>query len=222
VSARAFLALAAVLAAAAFVWSACGDRESSAQSKAQSGEFTLAKPADDAWKGPALPEFELVERSERKVKLSDLRGAPFVFDFVFTTCTGPCPAMTRNMAQLQAELQGELKGSEIELVSFSVDPPTDTPEVLRRYADQFGADAKRWLFLTGDEAQVSKIAQTILLPMARAPASEAAVGMQVAHTTRFIVADASGVVRGMYDGTSAEGIRAAAARARWLAEHPGR
>lgn len=218
-SARAFLALAAVLAAAAFVWSACSDRESSAQSNAPSSEFTLAKPADDPWRfEKPLPEFELVERSERKVTLADLRGAPFVFDFVFTTCTGPCPAMTRNMA----ELQNELKGSAVELVSFSVDPPTDTPEVLRRYADQFGADAQRWLFLTGDEAQVSKIAQTILLPMQRAPASEAAVGMQVSHATRFIVTDANGFVRGMYDGTSADGIRAAAARARWLAEHPGR
>jgi protein SCO1/2 len=210
----AVLLCAAVLAAAGAFYFACAEKESSA---APSG-FTLAVPAQDPWVGPALPEFALVERSESKVALSELRGAPFVFDFIFTTCSGPCPLMTNNMRTLQ----DALAGSDVRLVSFSVDPPTDTPAVLSRYADGFGADKQRWLFLTGDEAQVSKIAAAVMLPMQRAPAGEAPIGMQVAHTTRFIVVDAKGVVRGMYDGQTQEGIQAAAARARWLNEHRDR
>jgi cytochrome oxidase Cu insertion factor (SCO1/SenC/PrrC family) len=210
---RAALAVAAVLAVAATLYTACSEQETAASSG-----FTLAVPAPDPWSGPALPEFELIERSERHVALSQLRGAPFVFDFIFTTCSGPCPLMTRNMRTLQ----DELAGSDVRLVSFSVDPPTDTPAVLSRYADGFGADKQHWLFLTGDEAQVSKIASAVLLPMQRAPAGEAPIGMQVAHTTRFVVVDAKGVVRGMYDGQTGDGIRAAAARARWLAEHRDR
>ena len=208
------LLVAAVLAAGGAFYFACGAKESSA---APSG-FTLAVPAQDPWVGPTLPDFQLVERSERKVALTELRGAPFVFDFIFTTCSGPCPLMTSNMRALQ----DSLAGSDVRLVSFSVDPPTDTPAVLTRYADGFGADKQRWLFLTGDETQVAAIATAVMLPMKRAPAGEAPIGMQVAHTTRFVVVDAKGVVRGMYDGQTNEGIQAAAARARWLAEHRDR
>jgi cytochrome oxidase Cu insertion factor (SCO1/SenC/PrrC family) len=199
------------LAALAVFGGACGD-------EATAHEFTLAVAADDAWRGPALPEFALTERSGRAVKLADLAGQPFVLDFVFTTCTGPCPAMTAHMR----ELQDELAKSRARLVSFSVDPPRDTPQVLAKYADGFGADRERWWFLTGDEAQIAKIAAAISLPMQRDPDAKGATGMQVAHATRFVVVDARGVVRGMYDGLTSEGVQAAAARARWLEAHPER
>lgn len=204
-----------VLAALGFVaaLSAAGCSEGAA-----AREFTLAVASDDAWTGPSLPAFALTERSGRRAELRDLAGQPFVLDFVFTTCTGPCPAMSRNMRTLQ----DVLASSRARLVSFSVDPPRDTPEVLTKYAEGFGADPARWWFLTGDEAEIARVAAAIALPMQRAPADEAVTGMQVAHATRFVVVDARGVVRGMYDGLTNEGVQGAAARVRWLEQHPER
>lgn len=204
---------AAAFVVAAFVWTGCGESKSSA-----SESFTLAVAAEDAWTGPTLPAFELIERSGRTVKLADLAGQPWVLAFFFTTCTGPCPAMTNNLRVLQ----DLLASSRSRLVSISVDPARDTPQVLTQYADAFGADRERWLFLTGEETRIEELATAVSLPMKRAPEGEAVLGMQVAHATRFVVVDGKGVVRGMYDGQTREGLEAAAARVRWLEAHPGR
>lgn len=211
ISACAAALLVAVCVCLACCFAGCSKGESAAGSS-----FTLAAAPDSDWSGPRLPEFELVERSGKSVALTHLAGRPFVLDFIFTTCTGPCPAMTSNMR----ELQDELAASKARLVTLTVDPSRDTPEVLASYAESFGADRERWLFLTGEEARIEKIAAAIALPMQRAPASEAVLGMQVAHATRFVVVDGRGVVRGMYDGQSREGVEAAAARVRWLEAHP--
>lgn len=205
--------VAATLVVAVCVFSGCSDDESAAESG-----FTLAVAPDGAWSGPRLPEFELLERSGAPVKLADLAGRPFVLDFIFTTCTGPCPAMSTNMRALQ----DELGASQARLVTITVDPSRDTPEVLASYAESFGADRERWLFLTGEEATIEKIAAAIALPMQRAPAGEAMLGMQVAHATRFVVVDGEGLVRGMYPGETNAGVAPAAARVRWLEAHPGK
>lgn len=96
---------------------------------------------EDAW----LKEFELTERSGRKVKSEDLRGEPYVACFFFTTCPGTC---TRQSNQMQL-LQSKYKGKPIKFVSITVDPEIDTPEVLTAYAEKYQANKDRWLFLTG-------------------------------------------------------------------------
>src|SRR5712691_1817747 len=95
-----------------------------------------------------LPAFRLVERSGRAVALADLRGQPWVADFIFTQCAGACPAMTARMARLRRELPAGIRS-----VSFTVDPAHDTAPVLARYAAAFGAD-EGWLFLTGPQADL--------------------------------------------------------------------
>ena len=79
-----------------------------------------------------------------------LLGRPWVAGFVFTRCSGPCPKITGTMRRLQ----DELSGVDARLVSFSVDPEWDTPDVLRAYADAVGADRERWWFLTGDRSAI--------------------------------------------------------------------
>ena len=111
-------------------------------------------------------------------------------------------------------LQTELAGSEVRLVTVTVDPLTDTPEVLADYAQRFGADKERWLFLTGDENAIHELAASVQLAVQREPG--APPGSQVTHATRFIVVDSGGVVRGYYDGLTDGGLAAAAARARFL------
>ncbi len=149
-----------------------------------------------------LPDFGLTERSNRSVSLADLRGKVWVANFVFTSCTGPCPLLSAQMKGLQTELK-DVPG--VALVSFSVDPDTDTPEVLARYAAGFEADPERWLFLTGQRHPIYDLIRSGFKlavqgdgggnPGGRAPAG------QILHTLRFALVDKSGRVRGYFDGT---------------------
>ena len=96
---------------------------------------------EDGW----LKEFELTERSGRNIKSEDLRGEPYIACFFFTTCPGSC---TRQSNQMQL-LQSKFKNKPIKLISITVDPEIDNPEVLSEYAEKFQASKDKWLFLTG-------------------------------------------------------------------------
>ena len=203
--------LAAALVVAAVVSGGC-----QGESEAQAPVTKLDVSADAAFRGEQLAAFELVDQAGKAVTREDLLGAPLVLDFVFTTCTGPCPRVSANMAKVQEAV----KATKVKLATFTVDPETDTPEVLTKYAAEHGADAERWRFLTGPEEQIDGVLRSLWL--ARAKSAGAALGMQVTHSTRLIVLDAKGFVRGMYDGESDAGVEAAAARAKWLERNPGR
>jgi protein SCO1/2 len=98
----------------------------------------------------------------------------------------------------------------------TVDPETDTPAVLAEYAARHGADPERWLFLTGPEDRIDALVASAMLARGKDPTAE--LGMQVTHSSRFLVVDGEGVVRGYFDGQTDEGVRGAERRARWLAE----
>ncbi len=103
----------------------------------------------------ALPEFSLTERNGRQVTLADLRGKVWIANFIYTHCTDTCPLQSARMARLQADLAAEV---DLRLVSITVDPEADTPEVLAEYATRFGADPDRWLFLTGGKKALYALA----------------------------------------------------------------
>lgn len=151
-----------------------------------------------------VPDFELVEASGEKQTLADLRGQPFVADLIFTSCAGICPRMTREMAALRASVR-DVPG--LRFVSFSVDPATDTPEVLRDYASRFVDDRSGWLFLTGENATIRRIAaEGFLLPVQDGDPSRG--DEAVLHSSRFVLVDAEGRVRGTYDVRDAEAMLA--------------
>lgn len=160
-----------------------------------------------------LPDFSLTERSGRAVSLQDLAGQVWVANFVFTHCTGPCPLLSAQMQGLQAEVR-DLEG--VRLVSFSVDPDRDTPEVLRAYADGFEAHPEKWLFLTGMRHVMYDLIRNGFKLGVQGPATDhkahpgsdrmPATGQvsepgQILHTLRFALVDREGRVRGYYDGT---------------------
>jgi cytochrome oxidase Cu insertion factor (SCO1/SenC/PrrC family) len=203
--------LAAILAALALVVGAASFSCDGA-TEAAGYPTSLAVAADHPWSGPELADFALVRSDGNAVTRADLTGRPCVLDFVFSTCAGPCPAMSASMRILHDELDASVR-----LVSISVDPERDTPEVLAEYATSLGADAERWWFLTGEVDQLRALAQSVSLAVDPVPAAEAQLGFQVTHSTKFVVLDGEGRVRGYYDGTSEEGRAAAAARARFLA-----
>ncbi|HVS12148.1 MAG TPA: SCO family protein [Planctomycetota bacterium] len=176
------------------------------------GGSSLAVTADSPWRGDPLGEFELVATSGERTRRSDLLGRPAILDFIFTTCAGPCPVLSANMARLQADLAG----TEVRLVSVTVDPEIDDAETLGAYAKRYGADPRRWLFLTGEEAQIQHLMASVHLARERAAPGQAAPGFQVEHATRLVVVDREGVVAGYYPGETEEGRLAALARARFL------
>lgn len=152
-----------------------------------------------------LPEFSLVDASGAPYGSRELRGQVYVVSFFFTTCRSICPAIMSGMAKLRDGLdQRGIRG--IRLVSISVDPEHDTPEVLRRYAQEFHADPSRWTLLTGDPAEVrALVVDGFKTPMDPAFAPAGSEPMDIAHTGKLVLVDGGGRVRGYY-GTDDMGL----------------
>jgi protein SCO1/2 len=105
--------------------------------------------------GPA-PEFTLISQDGTRVSLADYRGKVVALTFIFASCTDTCPLLTDKMARVQNAL-GDNFGARIAFISITVDPKRDTPEVLKDYATNFGANLAGWAFLTGDRASIRDI-----------------------------------------------------------------
>ncbi len=100
-----------------------------------------------------VPEFELTDQNGNVVTSDALAGHVTVLDFFFTTCPGPCPGMTAQMQRIQSETAG----TNVRLMSISIDGDNDTPEVLLAYANEAAADLDHWIFLTGAPDVVTRI-----------------------------------------------------------------
>ena len=157
------------------------------------------------------PDFSLAERSGRTVSLTDLRGRIWVVDFFFTSCTGPCPEMSLRMRSLQRAVMDE--GLDVLLVSVSLDPEIDRPAVLKRYAEKYGADPDRWLFLTGDDQErVHELVKTGFLQAVERATHET----PLIHSTYLLLIDAKGRIRAVYDGLDPSSKRKVLRDIRWL------
>jgi protein SCO1/2 len=165
-----------------------------------------------------VPDFSLIERSGRTVALADLRGKVWIVNFAYTQCTETCPTQTAQMARLQADLAGE---KDVRLVSITVNPEEDTPERLAEYAEGYGADPERWFFLTGPQAAIYRLAiEGFHLGVVEVPPEEVhvhadgtqhvhavPVGQQFIHSSRFVLVDRQGQIRGYYHGTDPEALQ---------------
>jgi protein SCO1/2 len=150
-----------------------------------------------------VPPFALTERSGKTITNHDLAGKIWVADFIYTTCPGPCPLITAGMAKLQSSVAAD---PHVQLVTFTVDPQTDTPPVLAKYADQFDADPNRWWFLTGPEKPLDDLIQNGFLQVVqdnRGQPLQATLG-PVTHSTYLALVDGDGNLRGFYNGVGAE------------------
>lgn len=177
---------------------------------------TLAAAPDSPETFGAVGEFSLTERSGRSVSDEDLTGEVWIVGFFFTRCAGPCPVLSTNMAGAQERLME----SDVRLVSISVDPAFDRPEVLTDYAREYGAQEGRWWFLTGAEDVIYPLMrESFYLGVDSLPDEDVVAGLRITHATKLVVVDREGKIRGYYDGESQAGVDAAIARARWLDEH---
>jgi protein SCO1 len=146
-----------------------------------------------------VPAFQLTNQSGQPFGSAQLAGKVWIGDFIYTTCPGPCPMISSRMS----ELQKPLEKTDVHLVSFSVDPDKDTPEVLRAYAEKLQAEPGRWDFLTGPKFVIYKLSHDGF-KLAVSDGSDAR-GIPV-HSTRMVLVDRHGQIRGYYDATEADAI----------------
>jgi protein SCO1/2 len=141
------------------------------------------------------PAFALTDQSGKPLSSAALKGKVLLVSFIFTTCNGSCPATTHRMGLVQNELKarGLLKGDCVRLVSITLDPKRDTPEVLRGYMRLYDADPSSWSFLTGAPDAVAKVV-TAWKMWAR-PAANG----QLDHPSRVFLVDRGGDIREIYN-----------------------
>ena len=160
-------------------------------------------PAHDAPHRPAkqqrlpkiapAPAFALTSQYGTRVSLADLRGKVVAVTFIYTSCIDTCPVLTALMALVQDKL-GQDFGEKVAFVSITVDPERDTPEVLKQYADTFGANLKGWAFLTGNPTAIREIIRRYGVFAAKNTKGE------VDHTFLTSIVDRNSMLRVQYLG----------------------
>ncbi len=153
--------------------------------------------------GP-IADFTLTNQNSQPISLADLRGHVWVADVIFTRCAGSCPQMTRQMRALQQALPTD---SDVRLVTLTTDPQFDTPAVLARYAERFGADPTRWMFLTGTKKQIARLAvgSLKLSALPKGAAERTSPADLFVHSTIFVVVGKHAQLRGVFE-TTGEGV----------------
>ena len=156
-----------------------------------------------------VPPFQLTNQNGQPFGLADLQNKIWIADFIFTTCPGPCPIISTRMS----ELQKPFENTDVRLVSFTVDPEKDTPEVLRKYAEKLQAKTDKWNFLTGNKTTIYDLSAKGF-KLAAIEGNEE-TGMPV-HSTRMVLVDRRGQIRGYYDALAADGVTKLVADTRHL------
>jgi protein SCO1/2 len=141
------------------------------------------------------PDFTLTTQDGEKLRMEDLRGKVVLVSFIFTTCSGSCPATTHRLGQVAQRLKdkGLIKGGRVRLVSITLDPARDTPEALRRYMKAYDADPAYWTFLTGGREEVEKV------HAAWGMWAKPAANGQLDHPSRVYLLDTGGRIREIYN-----------------------
>ncbi len=134
-----------------------------------------------------LPDFQLTAQDGRPFDSRSLDGHVWVANFIYTTCTGPCPMMSSQMHQVQTQTA---ETPDVKLLSFTVDPAHDTPPVLAEYARHFKYDPVRWSFLTGDQSRLNDLGLNGF--------KLNGVDGSMTHSTRFVLVDRHMRIRGYY------------------------
>lgn len=150
-------------------------------------------PNPNNWK---TEDFSFIDQNGEDFSKSDLKGKVWIADFIFTNCSTVCLPMTANLTKLQQQLKDE-GINDVEFVSFSVDPETDKPEILKNYGTKMNADLSTWHFLTGySQAKIEKFAEKNFKTIVKKPENED----QVIHGTTFYLVDQEGTIIQDYSG----------------------
>ena len=124
-----------------------------------------------------------------------LAGKVWIADFIYTNCPAECPMMTSKMHAVQKQVTGQ---QDVRLISISVDPERDTPAVLQAFARRYDAPTEQWTFLTGTPETIHQVAYLTF--------HVGDVIGKIEHSTKFVLVDKRGHIRGYYSSFDAEGI----------------
>ncbi len=153
------------------------------------------------WPEEGVRDFALTDSRNEALSKNDLLGKPWIASFIFTRCAGPCP----RVAAAFKELQKRYPEPNVNLVTFTVDPDYDTPEVLTKFASFWEADLDRWFFLTGDKDTIyNMVKKDFLMPVA--PSPDPTPGWEIIHTTNICLVDPTGKVVGKYNSLKEDEI----------------
>ena len=162
-------------------------------------------PSASPWDKDGIADFEFFDTEGKAVTKADLLGKPWIVCFVFTHCAATCPMVTNSMR----ELQDRLKDYDFRLVTLTVDPERDTPEVLKGYGESRGADFSKWMFLGGDQRAIYKLIQgSFKMPVQETLGKDRRPGFEFIHSNNIMLVDAEGVVQGKFDATKGEAMSA--------------
>jgi len=142
-----------------------------------------------------VPDFTLTDQAGQPLRAHDLEGKIWVADFFFTSCPTICPVLTTQLKNLSHRLGDH--GEDLRIVSFSVDPHTDTPEVLSAYAQRFSLDTRHWSLLTGPPAEMRRVVESFRVAMGE-PVQREGGGYDIVHDTHFVLVDRARHLRGYY------------------------
>jgi protein SCO1 len=162
----------------------------------------------------ALPEVKLIDQDGRSFDLNQTRGKVVVLSLIYTHCPDICPLTTAKMKQIQESVQTAGLSDQVQLVTFTVDPERDRPEVLKRFAGAFNFDPSNWVFLTGTSEQIDILIKGLALYVQRVyyvndtPVPEGSLPQPAAdtpylinHTDRLFLIDRQGNVRALPPGS---------------------
>ena len=174
-------------------------RRASSGRRAASLCLTVSVACRRASELPALGNvgtFNLIDQAGRPVSAESMRGRVWAAAFFFTRCPTVCPRITRRMRELQQAAAKD--GVKLQLVSFSVDPDNDTPQVLTAYAEQYHADLSTWRFLTGDLEVVRRTSEQGFKLALDGKATPGAEDFGLFHGSHLVLVDGTGQIRGYY------------------------
>lgn len=147
-----------------------------------------------------IPEFSFVNQEGQMKGKADMLGKITVVDFFFTSCPSICPVMSKEMERVNDMFRDE---PVVQILSISIDPEYDTPEILKEYADKHNAEAGKWDFLSGDKLATYELARCgFVIPTI----DGFGVPDDFVHSDKFILVDELGRIRGYYSGTNREDV----------------
>jgi protein SCO1/2 len=168
------------------------------------GLLVFWRPSDATASKPQKPdqvrhlgEFALTDQTGRTVTQAEVAGKFVIVNFIHTSCSISCLRVNQQMAEAQRLTSGQ---DDVRLMSFTVDPRTDTPAVLAEFGSKFGADANRWSLLTGDKAALYKLIETSFLKREPLVSNEPGMPGGFVGVERIAVVDRTGQVRRLFDG----------------------
>jgi protein SCO1/2 len=164
-----------------------------------------------------IPPFALIDEQGRPFGSDDLKGAMYIADFIYTSCTESCPLLTTRMGELQERLSHA--GPEVRLISFTVDPERDSPQKLLEYAKRARYDPARWTFLTGaDSAVEALLTHGFKVAMYREVHDGGATPEELIHDEHLVLVDSMARLRGYY-AADREGLAKLRGALKYLATH---